>query len=126
MFFLIDLDENPIENKETIMKNINKIILQILEYSENRHMLEVLVLLLKSQLRLGATYSGKIQSLIYKCMGKVIKTPKFADKWPEKLMFVLEETNFMINKYEIKIDSPLAKSIKTMWKNDILSKPIYY
>lgn len=44
-------------------------------------MLEVLFLLLKSQLNLGINCNSKLQNLIYKCIGKVLKSHKFLDKW---------------------------------------------
>lgn len=77
MFFLIDLDENVIDNKDEITKTVNKIILFILEKSESRHMLEVLMILLDSQLKLNANTNSKVQHLFYKCIGKVSKFPKF-------------------------------------------------
>lgn len=77
MYFLIDLDENVIENKEEITKNTNRIILSILEKSESRHMLEVLVVLLDYQIKLNVNVNSKIQHLLYKCMGKVAKFRKF-------------------------------------------------
>jgi hypothetical protein len=77
MYFLIDLDENVIDNKEEITKSTNKIILTILEKSDSRHMLEVLVVLLDYQVKLNVNVNSKIQHLFYKCMGKVAKFRKF-------------------------------------------------
>lgn len=116
IYFLIDLDENTIENKEEITKTVNRIILFVLERADSRHMLEVLVLLLRYQLDLNANI--KIQHLIYKCIGKVTKFPKFGH---ENLQYIIAETNALFNAFDIKIDHPLVKTIRNIWKSDLLS-----
>jgi hypothetical protein len=126
MYFLIDLDENSIENKDEITKTVNKIILYILEKSESRHMLEVLVILLQYQLKLNSNSNSKIQHLIYKCIGKVVKFQKFEGKWRENIPYIIGETNSIFNLYDIKVDHPLIRTIKAIWKNDIIINSSYF
>jgi hypothetical protein len=89
MYFLIDLDDNSIDNKDEITKTVNKIILFILEKSESRHMLEVLVILIDYQLKLNININSKIQHLIYKCIGKVSKFPRFQERWQDSLLYIV-------------------------------------
>jgi hypothetical protein len=88
----------------------------VLERADSRHMLEVLVLLLRYQLDLNANI--KIQHLIYKCIGKVTKFSKFGH---EHLQYIISETNSLFTTFDIKMDHPLVKTIRNIWKSDLLS-----
>jgi hypothetical protein len=87
-------------------------------------MLSVLTLLLQEQLKLNA--NTKIQHLIYKCIGKVVKFPKFEEKWKENILYIINETNTIFNFYDIKIDHPLIRTIKAIWKNDIIVNSTFF
>lgn len=75
VYFLIDLDDNNIENKSEISKTVNKIILSLLEIAETRHMVEILFMLLRGEMERDS--SVKLQHLLVKCMGKITQNPKF-------------------------------------------------
>lgn len=62
-------------------------------------MLEVLVMLLQYQLRINLNSNSKIQHLIYKCIGKVVKFPKFEERWRENLLYIITETNSIFSQY---------------------------
>lgn len=124
MYFLIDLDENAIDNKAEITKTVNKIILYLLEKSDKRHMLEVLFILLQYQLRHNC--NTKIQHLIYKCIGKVSNYLKLKETWPENLLYIATETDALFHNYDLRQDHPLIRTIRLIWKNEIIVNSSYY
>ena len=78
LYYLIDLDEKPPRGHscQEMTKNINKCVLNILETSDSRHIIEILFLLGKRHLELGI--STKLIHIIFKCISKAFKYTQFS------------------------------------------------
>ena len=96
----------------------------VLEKSDSRHMLEVLIILLQYQLKQNV--NTKIQHLIYKCIGKVVKFAKFEERWREDLMYLVNETDALFHHYDLRPDHPLIRTIRLIWMNEIISNNSYF
>jgi len=92
MFFLIDLSESRLDNKDELVKTVNKIILVLLEKMPADHLLEVMTMLLKYSIKNKLV--KKLSQLLMKCIQKSITSPSFAVKAQKnvKLLF-----NFFIS-----------------------------
>ncbi len=65
-----------------MLKTINKLLLILLEISEPKHILEVLFIMMKQQLKNGG--NAKLSLLLPKCIGKVIKNPLFKSQYERR------------------------------------------
>lgn len=78
-----------------MLKTINKLMLILLESSDAKHIVEVLFLLMRDQLK--SQDGSKLNLLLPKCIAKVIKNPSFrsqAQRSPdaiEVISFIVRE-----------------------------------
>ena len=101
LYMLVDMDERPpSDGCQDLSKQVNKCILNILETSDSRHLLEILFLLGKQHLELNR--SLKLQQIIFKCILKTIKYIDFTHNPKENSRYILEQLNSIFNQFNLK------------------------
>lgn len=123
IYFLIDLDENSIDNKEQITRVVNRVILLLLEHNDSRHLLEILFLLLRTQMALNL--STKILHLLMKCIGKVCNNSSFKLREEDNLAFVLAQTNALLAENSVPLDHTIVKSIRNVINDLASNHPLF-
>lgn len=117
-YFLIDLDETKLENYSEMLKTINKLLLILLEISDTKHILEVLFIIMKQELRRNGNI--KLLLLLPKCMGKVVKNPIFTSQYlrqphnHDTLMYIITELASLISTFDIGEDTSIMRTIKNL------------
>ena len=117
-YFLVDLDDMKLENNGEMLKTINKLMLILLESSDAKHIVEVLLLLMRDQFK--SKDGSKLNLLLPKCISKVIKNPSFklqAERTAEAyqlLAFVVKEMADIIATFEISLETSVMKTIKNL------------
>ncbi len=113
MFFLIDLSESKLDNKDELTRAVNKIILVLLEKMPAEHLLEVMTLLLKYAIKNNLI--KRLSQLLMKCIIKSTHSISFTQKTQKnvKLLF-----NFFIQLIEedvVNDDEHIVKPVKSLF-----------
>ena len=112
LYTLVDVDEKQGTNCQ-VGKLINRCLLNILETSDPRHLLEILYLLGKQHLELNV--SVKLVHIIIKCIAKLAKYTYFSLDLKNNITYIYEQNSLIFDKFKISEDSPFIRTFKNLY-----------
>ena len=88
LYMLVDLSErSPNGNScQEMTKQVNRCILNILENSNSRHLLEILFMLAKRHIELN--FSAKLVHIIIKCIAKTVRYTDFTVDLRDNIAYI--------------------------------------
>jgi tetratricopeptide (TPR) repeat protein len=115
LYMLVDLDETPLNGQgaKEMSKQVNRCVLNILETSNARHVMEILFLLGKRHLQLNLNV--KLVHIIIKCIDKTIKYTDFSNHLAENIHYILRQNEDIFEEFGITPDSVYFRTFKGLY-----------
>lgn len=110
IFFLLDLNESRIDNKDELSKSVNKILLILLDTMAADHMLEIMSMLLNYSVK--HNLSKRLNQLLMKCIMKTVKRDNFTSKAQKNIKFIFNFFITLIQEHKIENDEVIIKNLK--------------
>lgn len=113
IFFLLDLNESKLDNKEELSKLVNKILLILLDTMPADHMFEIMTMLLNYSVK--NNLSKRLNQLLMKCILKTVKRENFNSKAQKNIKFIFNFFITLIQDNKIENDEVIIKNLKSIF-----------